>query len=169
MNKNQSPAINPEILKLLLYAIGGYILYNRFFGKDKEDREADAASAAVNQLPPANNPLQTETYRPKAAAASGMIYFRTDKTKPPVPKTYFVDAARDIKESFGIFNDDEARITRSMKKALTKAEVNLIARAYSALYKKDLFFELNSRLNKKELQPIYSYILALPEQMKGTK
>jgi len=167
--KEVKTGINPEILKLLLYAAGAYILYRRFFGKDKEDKAADEASSQILNLPINKNPLQTESYKPTTPPAAGKIYFRTDKTSPAVAKTYFVDAARDIKESFGIFNDDEARIIRSIKKALTKQEVNLIARAYSALYKKDLFFDLKDRLNKKELQPAFSYILSLPETIPGKK
>ena len=86
-----------------------------------------------------------------------------------LPKTYFIDAARDIKNAFGLFNDDEAAIVRAFKKALTKQEINLISRSYSALYKTDLFFDISNRLNIKELEPIYSYILKLPETIPGKK
>jgi len=165
---SESKPINTEYIKLGLYALGGWLLYNRFFGKDRADREAEAASNVINQLPIDKNPLQTESYKPKAPAPN-TIAFRTDKTTPAVPKTYFVDAARDIRDSFGVFNDDEAKITRSIKKALTKQEVNLIARSYSALYKKDLFFDLNDKLNLKELAPIYKYINELPDTIKGKK
>ena len=157
---------DPEIVKLFLYAIGAYILYNRFFGKKTEDIEAEKASATIKGLEPKSNPLQTETYRP-AVKQPGFIYFRTDKTAPSVPKTYFLEAARDINNAFGIFNDDEAAITRAIKKAITKSEVNLISRAYSVLFKKDLFYQLNNKLNKNELEPIYNYILKLPDSIKG--
>lgn len=166
MAANKQAGISPEILKILLYAVGAYMLYQRFFGKKIEDIEAEKASAAIKNLEPKNNPLQTETYKPSAKPA-GFIYFRTDKTNPAIPKTYFVEAARDINKSFGIFNDDEAAITRAIKKAITKAEVNLISRAYSALYKEDLFYKLNNKLNKAELEPIYNYILKLPDSIKG--
>lgn len=165
----QTRIIDPEILKVLLYALGGYILYNRFFGKKAEDVQAEAAASNIKALPIANNPLQTETYKPTTQAKPGTIFFRTDKTNPSVPKTYFIDAARDIKNAFGLFNDDEAAIVRAFKKALTKQEINLISRSYSALYKTDLFFDISNRLNIKELEPIYSYILKLPETIPGKK
>jgi len=166
--KETKRIIDPEILKILLYALGGYLIYNRFFGKKAEDREAEQASDEVRNLPIDKNPLQTETFKPPVNK-SNFIAFRTDKTSPSVPKTFFVDAARDIKESFGVFNDDEARIIRSIKRAKTQTEVNIIARSYSALFRKDLFFDLNNKLNKTELAPIYTYILKLPAEIPGRK
>lgn len=166
--KETKRIIDPEILKLLLYALGGYLLYNRFFGKKQEDLEANQASNEIRNLPIQKNPLQTESFKPTIPKPN-TITFRTDKTSPSVPKTFFVDAARDIKESFGVFNDDEARIIRSLKRARTQQEINLIARSYSALFRKDLFYDLNDRLNKKELAPIYQYILKLPNEIPGRK
>jgi hypothetical protein len=83
--------------------------------------------------------------------------FRKSATK------ILLQSAKDIKNSIGLFTDDEAKIVNAFKRAITKTEINLIARYYSALYKRDLMFDIKDNLSAKELLPIYKYINSLPD------
>ena len=72
--------------------------------------------------------------------------------------------AKEIKDSFGVFNDDESRIYAAVKRARTKTMFSQIVSAYRDLYKADLYSVLKDKLSENELFVIVKYVNGLPDR-----
>lgn len=165
MAKQTSEGMNPEFLKIALIGVFGFMFYDKIFGKSKTDKEAESEEKKITDLPNEKNPVSLAYVAKKAPA--GYILYRNTKTSPSIPANYLSNAAIEIKNAIGKFTDDEAGIINAIKKAATKFELNLIAKVYSVLYKRDLWFDLKDNLNNKELLQITSYVNKIPEFIKG--
>ena len=88
----------------------------------------------------------------------------------PRPKLLFgaspsaKQVAKEIKDSFGFFNDDEDRIFAAIKRCRTKTMVSQLASAYRDEYKADLYNTLKSNLSDDELFTIVKYTNSLPDR-----
>ena len=165
----QKPSIDSSTINILLIGGLGLLVYNKLFGKSKEEKQTEQEESKLESLPLQNNPVSSQIYTPVKKAPTGFIYVRSDKTKPAVPKGYLGLAAKQIRDAIGTFTDDETQIVAGIKKAATKAEINVIARVYETLYKRDLMYDLKDNLSKKEMLPILTYINKLPDYIKGVK
>lgn len=165
----KSPAIDSTTINILLIGGLGLLVYNKLFGKSKEEKETEKEESKLDALPLQNNPVSSQLYTPTKKAPAGYIYVRSTTTKPAVPSGYLGSAAKKIKDGIGTFTDDESAIVAGIKMAATKAELNVIARVYDMLYKRDLMYDLKDNLSKKEMLPILTYINKLPEYIKGYK
>lgn len=157
----KSQGMNPANTQLLIFAGFGLLFYNKIFGKSEKEKEAAAEEKKLDDLPVDTNPLM-QTYKPKNPPKGYWILRRKNK----VAQSQATQAAREIKAAIGTFTDDESKIVNAMKRAVTKSEINLIARIYAALYKRDLNYDLKDNLGKNELLPIFKYINKLPDFIK---
>jgi len=148
---------SPDIaMPLALFGLG-LIVVNKIFGEDKEDKAAAAANLALETLPANRNPFNVNTY--KAAK-------RPDASRYVTKASSLHAAAVRIHKAIGIFTDDESAIMDGIKTARTRFEVYLIAYIFSKEYKEDLYAELKSNLNEKEIATVNSYVLQLPTYFK---
>jgi hypothetical protein len=70
--------------------------------------------------------------------------------------------AKQIKQAFGIVNDNEEQIYNVFRAIRFKSQVASIVTAYSNLYKADLLTTLKSRLSESELNEIINIIETKP-------
>lgn len=155
----QSPADRSWITPAILVG-AGLFFYNKIFGKSESEKGAEREESKIDTQDLKKNPF-AENFtpsKPKKSLRPGEYYYRR-KTAPALMNK----SAQEIKKAIGIFTDDETAIVNAFKRAITKTEVNLIGRNYSAMYKRDLMFDLKDNLNAKELLPIFSYINKLPD------
>lgn len=162
MAQQQQQSGNNDTMKWVVIIGGGLLFYDKIFGKSKEEKQSEAEQSKIEDAPQAKNPT-LENYKVEKKAPKGYVYIRKNAAR------ILSQSAKDIKASFGVFNDDETKIVNAMKRAVTKPEINLLSRLYSALYKRDLMYDLKDNLNSKELLPIYKYINSLPEYTKDVK
>lgn len=149
-----------DTMKWVIIGGAALLLYDKIFGKSKDEKESKAEESKIEDAPQKNNPT-AENYTTTKKAPKGYVYMR--KIAPKL----MTQSARDIKSSFGTFDDDETKIINAFKRAATKPEINLLSKIYSATYKRDLMFDLKDSLNAKELLPIFKYINGLPEYVKA--
>ena len=88
----------------------------------------------------------------------------------PRPKTIFgaspsaAQIAKEIKDSWGTFNDDETRIFAAVKRARTKTMFSQLVSAYRDLYKADLYNVFKDKLSESEFFTIVKYVKDLPDR-----
>jgi hypothetical protein len=70
--------------------------------------------------------------------------------------------AKQIKQAFGTFNDDEEKIYGVFRQLRYKSQVASIVDAYFKLYKTDLLTQLKSKLSDSELNEIIKIIETKP-------
>jgi len=70
--------------------------------------------------------------------------------------------AKDIKKSWGWFNDDEAAVYSVFRKMANKIQISQIADAYAQLYKADLLGDIEYYLNAKERAFLWNIIDSKP-------
>jgi hypothetical protein len=87
-------------------------------------------------------------------AAAEKKYVKADTINPTILTAY----ATKIYNSFGTFNDDETAIYSVFKQINTQVNLSLLVWAYAALYKADLFKELQTKLSDEELNTIVKYV-----------
>ncbi len=140
--------------------IGGYLWFNKYQkNKAQEKRmvsrtpnfskESSSEASSTRQVPNWENPFD--------------MGYLDDVAKWVAPKSIeIIDAtkaeelAKKLKQSKGVFNDEEEEVALIFKKELKdKAQVASLSKAFWKLYKKDLWEYLNSFLSKKEL---HSYV-----------
>ena len=66
--------------------------------------------------------------------------------------------AKQIKDAFGVFNDDEDKVFAVFRNIRFQTQVASLVDAYNRLYRKDLLNELKSRLSEKEFNTITDII-----------
>jgi len=164
----KTSGLDPELMKWGALLLGGYFVFDHFFGKSKETKESEAEEKKITDLPPDKNPLN-DGFRPISKMPAGNIIIRSTKTIPSVPANYFSSAVVQLKNAIGTFTDDESAIISALKKAATQFEINIMAKTYQVLYKRDLMYDLKDNLSAKELLPIYQHINKLPYFIKGKK
>lgn len=152
---------------ILLIAGAGLFLINKIFGKSEDDTKAESEEKKITDKEPDKNPL-LDSFAPLKTKPANTIIIRSTKTTPGVPANYFSSAVVMLKNAIGTFTDDESAIMTAIKRAATQYEMNVMAKVYAQLYKKDLLTELKSNLSTAELVPIYQHINKLPLYIKGT-
>ncbi|WP_010182436.1 hypothetical protein [Aquimarina agarilytica] len=135
-----------------LLGIGGYAFYERFRKNRRTSKPVTKKASLI--------PMETARTRevPNWLNAFDMKYLN-DVQKWVAPKQIQVLApdkarrlAKKIKNSKGVFNDDEKTIAQIFGKQLSdKTQVASLSKAFWDLYKKDLWEHLNSFLSQKEL------------------
>lgn len=161
----QKKGMDSSTINILLIGGAALLFYDKIFGKNAEDKKAEQEVSQFDEQPIKDNPLQPSYVPPKIP--KGYIGLRTTKTVPSVPAGYYGKAVASLKLSFGTFTDDETDIVNALKQATTKPELSVIAKTYSTLYKRDLFFDLKDNLGAKELVIIFTYLNKLPNYIKG--
>lgn len=90
------------------------------------------------------------------------------KTWATVPPTKLLtdkqaeNLATHIRQSFGFFNDDEARIYGVFRSIVYQVQVSQIAYSYAKKYGRDLLSDLKDSLSNSEMGEIYKIIKSKP-------
>jgi hypothetical protein len=149
----------------LYLVIGGLLLYDKIFGKSKEEAAAEQKNiieeGKIENVPLTSNPFDYQHYKPKVPASlvkSKKYSLLRKGAGIPIRK-----AASDIKYGWSIFNDDESKVINGFKTAKTKPEIALLAQYYSFDFKKDLAYDIKTKMSPEERVNIYAYINKLPE------
>jgi hypothetical protein len=89
-------------------------------------------------------------------------YFWRDYPAKAFTETQINNLAKHIKNSFGLFNDDEARIEGVFRTLKYQTNVSQLAYAYANLYGRDLHSDLIDSLSKSEMKSVYEIISLKP-------
>jgi len=73
------------------------------------------------------------------------------------------DIAKQIKESKGLFNDNEAKLWSALKRIQFKTQAGVVAYWFSRIYGEDLTQYLNGFNTKSEMAKIYDYLNGLKD------
>jgi len=82
-----------------------------------------------------------------------------------------IQYAKDIKNSFDVFswtgliplNDDESKISATIKQLKNQTELSLLVNSFYALYSRDLLENLTDKLSTSEINPILIFASNLPK------
>ena len=140
--------------KLLLYVVGAIvvllivdqILKALNLKKDKTDKKEEEAQSELRT----NDFFNPMFYRGKAFSALG--------------KSVSNQYAKDIKNSLGIFNDNEELIYTTFGKLKCKYNISEIAESFYELYGKEMLPAILAKLNSKEMTILNTIINKLPEK-----
>lgn len=113
-------------------------------------------------------------FNPKYSAAIVGAYnkkyapqvFNGTKNLGGISQAGFLDLAKRIDDSKGLFNDDEDTLYDVFRSISTQWQLSFLAAIFSAYYKKDLFLYLKSFLNANELNSLLSMIKNYPQYIK---
>lgn len=146
MKVNLSQSTQDLIVKMVLFVLFYFIFAKPVFNflgitKSKGDRIRD------KELSDPNSPFKTDYWRKyyKTAGGSG-----SGKVLTVARSNQLKADAKQIYDAFGIFTDDEDKISSAIYDCKTKAEVSIMSYYFTAQYKKDLLTYL---ANGKDLMP----------------
>jgi hypothetical protein len=141
---------------IAVYAIGGLILFFilKRIGLVPEQKSADEKRA------------EKELRKVVAEIKDSKVIWTTDFWEQYPAKAYTAQQAKNlaahIRDSFGFFNDDEARIFGVFRQLKYQTNVSQISYAYSLLYGRDLHSDLRDYLSTKEMEEVYQIISTKP-------
>ncbi len=149
--------IDRTIITYAIFAIVGLILVNKLVGriipkawwekspqKIKEEAEEAVKEARVAEVFSPSFSLGTPPYS-------------------VLPRSYLETLAKQIKDSWGLWNDDEASIFSVFHdKIKTLSQVSQLAKTYSNLYNKNLLMVLKQNLSKREFDQLWQGIKDKP-------
>ncbi len=157
-NQNNQPQnYTPIVIGVL-----GLVLINKFFGTDKEEKEAKETELKFIDQDPSVNPLAPATYDLKKDAKQRKFVVPTGmKAVGGVTSTQIGSISKQIFNAIGVIYNDKSALQGAFKQIPTRAAVWAIASYYNTTYKRDLLFDL---INSSEEQAvlIYKYINKLP-------
>lgn len=143
--------INYNLLIVAGLLVGGYLAFNKFFGKSKEDKEAEK-----------NLEEQEKKHNIWAGVAS------LKATIKPTQKIYLLNAtdaniiAKKIDDAWGTFNDDEEAVFGVFRKLRYQTQVASIVDAYKTLFNEDLLSKLYTKLSDSEYNQVINIIATKP-------
>lgn len=145
---------------LLVFA-GGYFLFQHFFGKTKEEADAEKEPGKILNLKTEDNPFDIATYKaPLKKNGYRRMTLIGSKSKDAI------EAADYIHDGKGWIYDNVNPVMVGIKNASTISDIYVIAWVYKRKYKTDLWTELNS-YSKARQGIIFTYINKLPKYVKG--
>lgn len=150
-------AIDKTIITYAIFAIVGLILINKIMNRIipgawwekseediKEEAEEAAKEARINEVFSPSFSLGTPPYS-------------------ILPRSYLETLAKQIKDSWGLWNDDEATIFNVFHdKIKMLTQVSQLAKTYSNLYNENLLTVLKQNLSKKEFNQLWQGIKDKP-------
>ncbi len=83
-----------------------------------------------------------------------------------MPRSTAERLAKQIRDAWGIFNDDEAAISNALNQAQSQAQISQIADAYSRLYNQDLLTVLENGLSKSEINQLWNLLRIKPRTVR---
>jgi hypothetical protein len=143
--------LNPNLVIIAALAIGGFIAYNKFFGKSKEERLSEKA---LEEQEKKNNIW--------AGVASLQKTIKTTQTIKLLTASDSVIIARKINNAWGTFNDDEEAVYAAFRGLRYQTQVSSLVDAYKKLFNKDLLTTLKSNLSDSEFTEVINIISTKP-------
>jgi hypothetical protein len=141
---------------IAIYAMGGLILFLilKRIGLVPEQKSADEKRA------------EKEMQKIVKEIKDSKVIWSTDFWEQYPAKAYTAQQAKNlaahIRDSFGVFNDDEARIFGVFRQIKYQTNVSQISYAYSLSYGRDLHSDLRDYLSEKEMAEVYQIISSKP-------
>lgn len=150
--------VNINLLIVAGLLVGGYFAIDRFFGKSKEQKEAEKA---LSEQEKKNNIW--------AGAASLQ---KTIKPTQTIKLLLYNDSAikaEKIHNAWGLFNDDEEAVYGVFRSLRYQTQVASIVDAYRKLYNQDLLTTLKTKLSDTEFNEIVKIIDTKPLGIENKK
>jgi hypothetical protein len=143
--------LNPNLVLIATLLVGGYIAYNKLFGKSKEEKEAEKSLEE-----------QEKTNNIWAGVASLQKTIKPNQTIKLLLYNDSVIKAEKIHDAWGTFNDDEEAVYAAFRSLRYQTQVASIVDAYKKLYNKDLLTTLKSNLSDSEFNEVIKIISLKP-------
>jgi hypothetical protein len=143
--------LNPNLVLIAALLVGGYIAYNKLFGKSKEEKEAEKSLEE-----------QEKTNNIWAGVASLQKTIKPNQTIKLLLYNDSVIKAEKIHDAWGTFNDDEEAVYAAFRSLRYQTQVASIVDAYKKLYNKDLLTTLKSNLSDTEFNEVVKIISLKP-------
>jgi hypothetical protein len=143
--------LNPNLVLIAALLVGGYIAYNKLFGKSKEEKEAEKSLEE-----------QEKTNNIWAGVASLQKTIKPNQTIKLLLYNDSVIKAEKIHDAWGTFNDDEEAVYAAFRSLRYQTQVASIVDAYKKLYNKDLLTTLKSNLSDTEFNEVIKIISLKP-------
>jgi hypothetical protein len=143
--------LNPNLVLIAALLVGGYIAYNKLFGKSKEEKEAEKSLEE-----------QEKTNNLWAGVASLQKTIKPNQTIKLLLYNDSVIKAEKIHDAWGTFNDDEEAVYAAFRSLRYQTQVASIVDAYKKLYNKDLLTTLKSNLSDTEFNEVVKIISLKP-------
>jgi hypothetical protein len=143
--------LNPNLVIIAALAIGGFIAYNKFFGKSKEERQGDKF-------------LEEQEKKNNIWAGVASLQ-KTIKPTQTIKLLTFSDSniiAKKINNAWGNFNDDEEAVYAAFRGLRYQSQVSSLVDSYKKLFNKDLLTTLKSNLSDSELYEVINIIGTKP-------
>jgi hypothetical protein len=137
--------------------------YNEIFGKSEADKKAEADEKKI-EATLETNPFDYEHF--KAKVPSDLIKSKKFRITSVNAGVTMRQAAKDIKNGWKFFDDDESQVINAFRQAKTKGDIALISKYYSFDFKQDLLYDLKTKMSKSERGNIYNFVNKLPEYIK---
>jgi hypothetical protein len=150
--------VNPNLVIIAGLLIGGYLAYNKLFGKSKEEKEA---AKALQEQEKTNNIW--------AGVASLQKTIKPTQTIKLLLYNDSVIKAEKINDAWGTFNDDEEAVYAIFRSLRYQTQVASIVDAYKKLYNKDLLTTLKSNLSDSEFNEVINIIGTKPLGIENKK
>ena len=150
--------VNPNLVIIAGLLIGGYLAYNKLFGKSKEEKEA---AKALQEQEKTNNIW--------AGVASLQKTIKPTQTIKLLLYNDSVIKAEKINNAWGTFNDDEEAVYAIFRSLRYQTQVASIVDAYKKLYNKDLLTTLKSNLSDSEFNEVINIIGTKPLGIENKK
>lgn len=143
--------LNPNLVLIAALLLGGYVAYNKLFGKSKEEKEAEKSLEE-----------QEKTNNIWAGVASLQKTIKPNQTIKLLLYNDSVIKAEKIHDAWGTFNDDEEAVYAAFRSLRYQTQVASIVDAYKKLYNKDLLTTLKSNLSDTEFNEVVKIISLKP-------
>lgn len=143
--------VNPNLVIIAALAIGGFIAYNKFFGKSKEERQGDKS-------------LEEQEKKNNIWAGVASLQ-KTIKPTQTIKLLTFSDSniiAKKINDAWSFFNDDEEAVYAAFRGLRYQSQVSSLVDAYKKLFNKDLLTTLKSNLSDSEFYQVINIIGTKP-------
>lgn len=150
--------LNPNLVLIVALMVGGFIAYNKLFGKSKEDKEAEKK---LEEQEKKNNIW--------AGAASLQKTIKPNQTIKLLTYNDSVIKAQKINDAWGTFNDDEEAVYAAFRSLRYQTQVASIVDAYKKLFNQDLLTTLKSKLSDSEFNEIVKIIDTKPLGIENKK
>lgn len=150
--------LNPNLVLIAALFVGGFIAYNKLFGKSKEEKEA---AKNLEEQEKKNNIW--------AGAASLQKTIKPNQTIKLLTYNDSVIKAQKIHDAWGTFNDDEEAVYAAFRSLRYQTQVASIVDAYKKLYNQDLLTTLKSKLSDSEFSQVVNIIDTKPLGIENKK
>ncbi len=137
------------------------LLWDKLVGKSEDEKKAEEEAKKLLNVPQEKNPT-LENF--KVPAKKGYAVMRKNIGTVLGPNAATIKKA--IGNGYFVGMEEQSTILTALKKCITKTEMNILFRTYSALYKRDLLTDLQANLYPVNLEKAFAYINTLPNYIK---